>query len=212
MAEFGLNDAENYGSQGTGNGAGFFRLSDDKECKKVRVMYEKPEDVKGYAVHEVQVNGKKRYVSCLRKYNEPVDNCPFCKAGNIVQAKYFIPLYSMDEEKVMFWERGKKFGPTISGLISRTPNLVSQVFEIERSGKKGDTNTTYQFYNIGSPDQTTLQDLPEIPKVLGGLILDKNKAECETYLATGSFPQGEGEQKQQTSYPRRTPANVGNQF
>lgn len=211
MGRFTLDQADNYGSQG---GGGFFKLPNDGDVKQVRFMYSNPDQIQGYAVHEVTIDGKKRYVNCLRDYNEPVDNCPFCKAGKLQQPKYFIPLYDIARDKVVFWERGKKFGPQLSGLINRNPNLVSQVFEIERHGKAGSTETVYNFYPMGSPDNTRLTDLPEVPEVLGGIILDKNEAELNDYLVTGQFRESNNNSRQTNSYPqrrnqeRRTPAST----
>jgi len=209
MGRFSMDEAEHYGGQG---GGGFFSLKNDKECKQVRFMYDNPDQITGYVVHEVMVDGRKRYVNCLRSYNEPVDNCPFCKNGKLQQPKYFIPLYDIERDKVVFWERGKKFGAQLAGLIKRTPNLVSQVFEIERNGKPGDTQTTYNFFTIGQPDNTKLTDLPEIPEVIGGIILDKTEAELNSYLTNGVFPYTNDNAQngvQRNEYPqRRTPATT----
>ena len=77
MATFDVNTADNYGGSGGGS---FFSLKDDKDTAQVRFMYNSLEDVVGYAVHEIEVGGKKRYINCLREYNQPVDDCPLCAA------------------------------------------------------------------------------------------------------------------------------------
>ena len=141
MGTFSANDVDNYG--GTG-GAGFFQLKNDKDVARVRFLYNGPEDLEGYAVHEVEIGEKKRYVNCLRSYNEPLDKCPFCAAKKYQKAKLFIPLYNIDEDKVQVWERGKNFFGVMSSQMSRYPNFVSHIFEVERNGKPRDTSTTYQ--------------------------------------------------------------------
>ena len=156
----------------------YFSLKDDGHVARVRFMYNNIDDIEGYAVHEVEVDGRKKYVNCLREYNSRLDDCPFCKAKKFQSAKLFIPLYNIDEDKVQIWERGKTYFSIISGLFARyssadTP-LVSQVFEIERNGKKGDTATRYGIFPVGQPDDTTLEDLPEVPAILGTQILDKS--------------------------------------
>ena len=118
------------------NGHFYFSLKDDKEVARVRFLFNGIEDVEGFAVHEVEVDGKKRYVNCLREYNQPKDACPFCKANMFTQAKLFIPVYNIDEDKVQLWERGKKFISKISSICARYPNVVAHKFEIERNGKK----------------------------------------------------------------------------
>lgn len=207
MAEFKIGEENNYGSTGTSS---FFSLKEDGEVKKVRFMYRDSNDIKGYAVHEVQVNGKRRYVNCLRNYNSPIDDCPFCKSGSIQQVKLYIPIYDVNANKVCFWERGKKFFSKMSSICSRFPDIVAHEFEIERHGAKGATDTTYEIFETGH-DNTRLEDLPEVPKVLGSIILDKTASEMNEYLRTGEFPYSNNTQsvsnQQNNILPRRTPAN-----
>lgn len=192
MARFNFEDAEKYGGQG---GTGYFSLKDDKDTAIVRFLYNTPEDVEGYAVHEVEIDGKKRYVNCLREYNQPIDDCPFCKARKYQTAKLFIPMYNEDMERVQVWERGKKFFSQLSSVLSRCDAnpICSQTFEIERNGKKGDTSTTYQIYQTrDKADDMTLEDF-DMPVILGRLILDKSAEDMEFYLDEGYFPPEEDE-------------------
>ena len=201
MAKFSVNDVENYGGNGGGN---FFSLKNDKDVATVRFMYNTIEDVEGYAVHEVEVDGKKRYVNCLRSYNEPVDKCPLCAARYKVLAKLFVMLYDVDAEEVKVWDRGKTFFSKLSSLCARYNPLVSTPFEIERNGKKGDTKTTYETYALDT-DETKLEDLPEIPELLGTLILDKTAEELNYFLDNGVFP-GSNEHEQEEQPARRRSA------
>lgn len=184
MSRFGFEDAEKYGGQGGGK---FFKLVNDKDVARVRFLYDSIDDVEGFAVHEVEVDGRKRYVNCLRAYNEPLDNCPFCREKKFQIAKIFVPLYNVDEDSVQVWERGKKFFQKISSIASRYSNLCSHIFEIERNGKAGEQTTTYEIYEIDK-DDTTLEDLPEKPDVLGVMVLDKSYDDMEAYLNNGFFP------------------------
>ena len=184
MARFNTETADKYGGQG---GAGYFSLKNDKDVATVRFMYNSIEDVEGYAVHQVEIDGKKRYVNCLREYNQPKDVCPFCKANMFTSAKLFIPIYNIDQDRVQIWERGKKFISKISSICARYPEVVSHKFEIERNGQKGDTSTTYEIYEVDR-DETTLEDLPEKSEVLGSLVLDKSADDMEFYLDNGYFP------------------------
>lgn len=184
MARFNVNDVDNYGGNG---GGGFFSLKNDRDVATVRFLYNTIDDVEGYAVHEIEVDGKKRYVNCLRSYNEPVDNCPLCAARYRVLAKLFVMLYDVDADEVKVWDRGKTFMSKLSSLCSRYNPLVSTPFEIERNGKKGDQKTTYETYALET-DDVTLDDLPEVPELLGSLILDKTYEELEYFLENGEFP------------------------
>ena len=190
MARFSYEEADNYGGNG---GHGFLSIPNDGDVVKVRFMYNKLEDIEGVAVHQIEIDGKKRYVNCLREYGKPIDDCPMCKAGKFVNAKLFIPVYDIESGTVKIWERGKKFFGKMAGLCSRyasKDDLVSHVFEIERHGKKGDTQTTYEVYEC-EKDDTTLEDLPEVPDIVGGLVLDKSKDEMQYFEDYGEFPGAE---------------------
>lgn len=187
MGRFKADEIEHYGGQGNSS---YFSLKNDKEVARVRFMYNDMDDIDGYAVHEVQIDGRRRYVNCLRDYNEPVDACPFCKNHMAPTAKLFVPLYNVDTKKVQVWERGKKFYSTLASVLSRSVrngSIVSQVFEIERNGKPKDTSTTYGIYPVGQPDNTTLEDLPDMPRILGQYVMDKSAQDMEDYLHNGEF-------------------------
>jgi len=207
MARFSYQDADNYGNSGSSN---FFQLQKDGEKARVRFMYRTADDIEGVSVHEVQIGGKKRYVNCIREYNDPIDKCPFCQANSKIIAKVFVPLYNVDTGEVLVWERGKKFFPQLTELCSRTPNLVSQVFEITRHGDKNDTNTTYSPWPLGSPDNTRLEDLPEPVDIYAkGIVLNKTPEDMDYYSRYHEFPdrpQQAAPQQDSQQYTRRTPS------
>ena len=186
MGRFNYQDSDNYGN----SSSNFFSLKDDGDIARVRFMYNDLNDVTGYAVHEIEVDGNKRYVNCLRNYNEPKSKCPCCANDYMQKAKIYVPLYNVDTKEVQLWERGKKFLGKLQSICTRYARqdspLVNHIFEIERHGKKGDTQTTYEIYEVGS-DGTTLQDLPEVIEPLGNIILDKSYDELDSYVRTGSF-------------------------
>ena len=207
MARFGVNDADNYGSNG---GGGYFSLKNDKDTARVRFLYDGIDDVEGYAVHEITYKDKKRAVNCLRDYGQPMDVCPMCAAKMPVRVKYYIPLFDIASDKVVIWERGKQFGNKLSSMCSRYPHLASHIFEIERNGKTGDQQTTYEIYEI-EKDDTSVEDF-EIPEVLGGVVMDKNADEMQYFLDRGTFPDDtdapirRGGSSESAEYTRRTPA------
>lgn len=184
MARFSFADADNYGTQGAGS---FFVLKDDKDTAKVRFLYNGIEDVEGYAVHQVEMpDGKQRYVNCLRAYNEPIDNCPFCEVQMKVTPKLFLKLYNEDAGECQIWERGKTYFQRMASLSTRYNPLCNEIVEIERNGKKGDKQTTYEFYPLeNSP--VNLDDY-ECSEPLGTIILDKTADEMNIFLDTGEFP------------------------
>ena len=188
MARFGVNDAEKYGGQG---GAGYFSLKNDKDTARVRFLFDSIEDVEGYAVHQVEIDGKKRYVNCLREYGQPISDCPFCAAKMFTSAKYFVPVYNIDEDRNQTWERGKKFGGKLTSMCARYPHLMTHIFEVERNGKAGDTATTYEIYEVDHTPDVTMEDF-EVPEILGTVVLDKTAEEMEYFLECGEFPSEDG--------------------
>ena len=198
MARFSMDEADNYG----GGGGSFFQLRNDKETAKVRFLYNDISDLQGYAVHQVDVgDGKTRYVNCLRSYNEPLDMCPLCAAQFKVVPKLFIKLFNEDLGECQIWERGKTYFQRISSLSSRYNPLVNEVVEIERNGKPGDKQTSYEFYPI-SNSPVNLEDY-DCPEPLGTIILDKTADDMNVYLDTGVFP----DEGQQVSQSRQTNRN-----
>ena len=216
MARFRAGEEEHYGGQG---GGGFFSIANDKEVKRVRFLYNGIEDVEGMSVHKIKVDDKDRYVNCLREYNQPVDMCPFCREKYPVQARLFVPLYNADEDAVQIWDRGKTMFQKIASVCSRYANknhLVNNIFEIERNGKPKDQKTTYELYQVDK-DDTEISDLcEELPKILGGLVLDKTADDMEYFLIEKDFPPAEDEEersvrRRESSIPRRTPASSRNE-
>ena len=222
MARFNASEADNYGGQG---GGGFFSLKNDGDVARVRFMYNTIDDVEGMSVHQIELDGKKRYVDCLRDYNEPMSKCPFCADGMRVQAKLFIPVYDVDEDKIKIWERGKKWFNKISGLCSRYPRLVEKEFEIERHGKAGDQQTSYEVFPVDDGEKLSMEDLPEIPEDFERFVLKKSADDMEYFLSEGTFPpedddetpvrrrsgrREESEEEAPTRHERRTPARRRN--
>lgn len=181
MARFKYNEVDNYG----GGSNSFFSLKDDKDTAVVRFLYNDMNDVEGTSLHEIEVDGQRMDVECLRSYDEPISNCPLCEAGYKVTAKIFVPLYDENAKEAKIWTRGKKFFDTLSSLCTRFNPLVATPIELERCGKKNDTNTSYQTYPMQS-DNTRLEDLPEI-KAEGLAFQVKSYDELISYLNTGRF-------------------------
>ena len=205
MAGFSIEQTEKSGGQG---GGGFFSLKNDKETAKVRFLFNDADDVQSQSVHQVEVDGKKRWVDCLRGYGAPIDDCPFCKAGKFVNFKYFIPLYNMDADTTQIWERGKKFGSKLSSMCSRYAPVVNHIFEIERNGKPGDQQTSYEIYECGDVDGS-VEDF-DFQNPVGTVIMQKSADEMEAYLKTGYFPNdgksSDSRSNNEPTYTRRTPS------
>lgn len=181
MSRFSFEEAENYGAVKNN----YFNLKDDGDTAKIRFLINNINDIQGVAVHEVQVGDKKIDVECLRTYNEPISKCPLCEAQYKQSAKLFIPVYDEGSKESKIWTRGKTFFNKLSSLCARYNPLVATPFEVERVGKKGDTNTTYETYPMQS-DNARVEDFPEI-NAEGTCFQIKTVEEMQNYLQTGMF-------------------------
>lgn len=206
MAKIGMERAKEL-STGGGN---YFAIRDDKETATVRFLYENEEQLDLYAVHEVDLAGRKRYVGCLN-----TSDCPFCQAGNKPKARLFLQLIDSRDEKIKVWERGAKFFSVISGLINRYGTLIDREFDVERQGAKGDQQTQYLLYPL-EQDGMTMAKLKKAGferQVLEGpdeLILTKTEEEMKYFIENSVFPvsarSGEepGETRSRSSRGRRS--------
>jgi hypothetical protein len=186
----------------------FFNLADDGDRAVVRFYHNNGDDIEKIPVHTVTVGDKTVKVACLRSPDESVDVCPLCEEGNLVSPRMYIKVlvYKQDEAgyytrkpELQVWERGKGFRKQIQSIINRyasgNKSLMDTVFEIERSGKKGDTKTMYNIYKMDElednecilPEEDEIEDF----SALGSLVADKTENELIEYLNTGKFPQAE---------------------
>lgn len=195
MAKINLADSGKFATQSANE---FFTLAEDGDIARVRFLYQEEDgsDVDYFLVHEVEVEGKKRYAACLALDDNGSlhpENCPLCKSGSKRIEKLFLQVYDEETDVVKTWDRGKMFVPKITTYIKRYGSLVAQPIEIERKGKKGDTNTTYEMFPL-ERDGKTLEDFPEKQNLLGSFILDLTPEECEDVLdGVYRLPNSEGD-------------------
>ncbi len=201
-----INQVDNYRFQGEFD---YLTLKDDGDVAKVRFYIESIDDLKFYVVHQVTTkDGKTRYVNCLRTYDQPIDDCPFCKEALKnkdfrTTVKMFLPVLDMDDNKVKLFERGRSFKSELEGHIRRNSPLVNYPCEIERCGAKGSTETTYKVYPLAQEkDNTMIADLPEPTELLGTYVLEMTIAQMEDFLETGKLPGSDDTKKEEL--PRRT--------
>lgn len=172
-----LTDAlERYKS--TGNNE-FFTLADDGDTAIVRFLYATFEELDWFVVHEVEIGGKKRWVECLE-----VADCPGCAKVAKPSLKLFIQMVQKGkEETVMTFERGQKFIPQMQELFQKHGDLTQHIFEIQRKGKKGDSNTRYEINHI-SKSEISDDDILERQVFLSedGFILQKTHDQMKEIL------------------------------
>ena len=121
MAKISINKSGQYQQNGNSE---FFTLKDDGDTARVRFLYSDPngEDIDYFLVHEVEIDGKRRYVSCNAIDDEGrmhTEDCPLCKSGNKPKEKLFLQLFDEDDQKLKIWERGKNFVAKIITYLNR---------------------------------------------------------------------------------------------
>ena len=199
----------------------FFALKDDGETAIVRFNIHTLADIAVSSVHTVEnmEDGKKRYriVSCIRSsFNDPVEKCPLCEAGNKMSFKIFVPLvaYNQDENgniiaDAMIWQQGTRIRQTLKSFIDDYGDLSDMLFKITRHGKKGDVNTTYSILPANPnvyKSTIYVKDFSAFeknPNYLDNFVHERTAADMNIYLDTGSFPNPYvNKEPNQTSYDR----------
>lgn len=174
----------------------FFYLKNDGDEALVRFMVDAKEDLELVKTHQIIVRGYPRKVECLREEgNEPLENCPFCEAGEPIQSKIYIKLleYVRGEDGSVqpvakVWERPVSYGGTISNYLTEYGPLSNMLFKIKRKGAAGSTNTTYDII-FASPNTYPMQNYPNAPElfdgysVVGNTVLKKDFQGMLDYLA-----------------------------
>lgn len=213
MGLINIDDVDNYSSA---QGTSFFKLENDKDVATVRFCHKDAGDVQIAPCHQITVNGKQRKILCLRKYNEPVSNCPLCAQGYPLDVRFFVSLleYKKDskgnftgEVEKKIWERGRTFKKELIGLSARYNPLWKTVFEIERQGAKGESTTKYGLYPMNySLDELNIEDFDlENESVVGNIVMDKTFEEMEYFVNNNEFPATSNNVKSTTQEVNDTP-------
>ena len=163
----------------------YFSLANDKDTAVVRFLYDSLEELDWYVVHEVRINGKKRWLKCTED-----ETCPQCRAAQRPKLKVFLQLEDdRDPGELKIWERGQNFIPKIVGLLERYGSLIDRKVEVERDGKAGDRRTKYHLYPLDAEEDFDIEDLTvEKIDLVGenGFILEKSIEDMEKIL-NGTF-------------------------
>lgn len=187
MARFNAaTDLENYASTSS-----FFSLPNDGDSALMHFMYNSVDDIDGYTVHTIKINGYDTDVNCLREYEDPLDKCPLCEARYRIRPKFFINLFNEETGEVKTWSRGEKFYPQMKEDLGLLKPLVAYPVQIVRHGAKGDTNTKYELIPQ-EPIDLTLDDVPDVESPIGTVIQDRTFEELTHFVRTGSFEAGSG--------------------
>lgn len=202
----------NNSNSSRGDEISFFKLKNNHDKAIVRLMHEDYNDFARRPVHRIKIEGREwtRGINCLRSDDQPESACPLCSCGydyNIVSGRrkrIYIEflVYKIldrdgrviadytDEPKRMAWEQTRKFDDKIFSLSGRYSPLCETVFQVERFGEAGSTDTSYDIYPIDVDKTKYPYKLPEETYNPDGMfLLDKSREEIMYYLENRSFPQ-----------------------
>ena len=184
----------------SGGNSEWFKLKDDGDTATIQFLAKDETELETFITHRVKIDGYDKNVNCTREYGEPIDCCPLCASGLKTETAIILTMLDHKDNKVKIWQRGGSYIKKMQGMLNRYNPLNQEVFEIERSGKKGDMNTTYEFY----PTKNEPKDLGNIerPQILGSVIADWDADDMETYLKTGENPK-KSNNNQEEEQPRR---------
>lgn len=183
MARIRNDEAEKFVPSSSGE---WFALKNDGDTEKVQFLISDTGELDVFTVHKVKLGDKERYVNCIREYGEPLDVCPLCDNEYPLKVARFVVMYSHKDNKIKIWERGKQFISRLEGLANRYYPLHNTVFEIERHGKAGDKQTTYEIYPCPQDKPIDISDI-ERPELLGTIVLDKTAQDMNYFLDNGNF-------------------------
>lgn len=186
------------GNKSFANSVSFFGLKNDGDSAIVRLLIDTPMDFDLVSVHDVEVNGKRRKVGCIK---DTTHRCPLCEAGNYARVKLFIHMlhYTQDETGKLVaqpkvWERPGNYCRELADTIDGCGPFSNNVSKVTRIGAAGSTTVRYNIIHTLNPntysediykkDTTALDNYHAI----GHIVMDKTAEEMTAFLETGEFP------------------------
>lgn len=118
---------------------GLFLLKDDGDFCDVIFLYQSKNDALVADAHYVRSSDYNGYVHCLEGNNRPE-----CERNLRVQTKLFIPLYKIETDEVLFWDRGVRFYNQLEhDVFANYADPSQYVFRITRHGQANNIETYY---------------------------------------------------------------------
>lgn len=175
---------------------GYFSLKNDGDTALVRFAHASPDDFDVVFSHEIEMEGRRRKINCLRGKGDPANVCPFCREEVKGALRIYIHLieYTKDAQGNVvatpkIWERPISYGDTLADYADEYSPLSDYMFKIKRNGVRGSQNTTYTI----TPCNASTYNMDEYPphpeffadyRALGRVVLQKTPEEMETILQT----------------------------
>lgn len=128
-------------------------LPNDQDSVDIVLLYTSVSDVLLADVHYLKSDEYDGYVHCLGSKVCPACNhvTPSGNRGIRVQPKLFIPMYNVETNEVMFFDRSIKFeSQLLSEVFAGYPNPSDYVFRLTRHGAAGSIDTYYTFMAVSN--------------------------------------------------------------
>jgi hypothetical protein len=194
----------------TGGSVEYFSLKDDGDKAEARMLHKDSDDLDVTLVHELTVGGKKKYIECLKVYDQP---CACCEQLMKPTLKMFLSMFVIkkmehggkkvgewkDVGKLQVWERGRDTMNRILNLINKKGDLRKHVYEVLRTGKSGDTSTSYDidpFDEHAHAASVAPDDLPKREDIYGTLVTKLSYDGMKELLKGGASTAGSATKKE----------------
>lgn len=213
----------------------WFNLENNGDSSEVIFLVDTKKDLQSYVAHQVQCDGKQRWVDCLRSADDDIEVCPLCQHmyensndDSVRKVKaIFIPLIEtskIDKEgnvkkgSMTYWQRSRKFvEANIDFFLNNFGPMTDYICKVTRIGEKKSQDTTYRIDKIKDLEIDKTQ-LPEPVELLGKLIQEISFEDMVKYLSTGKLPEREEEteniqkREKKSVAPARRTAKSGKGF
>ena len=181
----GFKSIEQYTEQKYGNR---LVLKNDGDTARVVILYRNTADILIANAHYIKSAEYSGYVHCIGT------GCPACAKGIRTQAKLFMPVYDIDKDEVLFFERDTKyFLDQLKTLMASYPNLSEFVFNITRHGDVGSRDTRYTISAFAknnnsdmSYDAILSRKGISLPDYYGTIIKDATAVQLSSMLSASS--------------------------
>ena len=182
---------------------GLFTLRNDGDFKDVIFLYQSVDDVLIADTHYIKSADYSGYCHCKGR------GCPACGKNIRVQNKLFIPIYDIEANEIVFWDRNARFEQQLmNDVILKYPNPSEYVFRITRKGAANDINTVYSIMAVGkntvkSYSQILAENNATMPEYYENVCKDFSTTEMSIHLNQDSDSNSSAMQDYQ-AIPRTT--------
>lgn len=186
----------------------FFSLNDGEEAI-VRFLDDSVNDFEILALHNIELDGKYRKVSCLRNPHDSIDKCPFCNAGYKITNRVFFKLihYHINGNQVNavpeVWDAPYSIAKTLSKYVQDYGPLSDYLCKVTRQGTRLDTtyiispNLSKSTY----PDNVFIKDKSKFENysALGRIVMEKSYNDMSYFVTNNKFPEVESSNSQNSA-------------